>query len=407
MKQFYFLFLLLCTIGFTNCNKDDTSDVLIIDPDEVRPHVKTNRTVLAYLVGDMSLWNYLEESVNQMEEGWNDDTDGTLLVYLDNSNHLTQFGQPVLLEITHDTTDMIVSQVVKTYENQDAGDPNVMQAVLNDAITLYPADSQGLIIGAHGNGWIPEIKKSGETKGISGPDRYESTLEITDLAKILPVKYDFIIFHACNMSNAESVYQLRNKCDYIMASALPLPGYGYPYETIIPYLYTKPYADLYKASYLSAIDYYTDKDKNTFDGFTVAVTKTSELENLATATSKLLESIDMSYDEMRNLLDESDILINYYEPVLVDISGLYFLSENEELKNTFKKAIDAAIIQYYFVPGEDPEQEELMRKIKLYGSGLSFYLPILRDTPAFNQVNTAFKNNYDWSKATGFDKDRK
>lgn len=98
-----------------------------------------------------------------------------------------------------------------------------MQTVLNDVVTLYPVESQGLIIGAHGNGWLPGIEAHSETKGLSGPDRYGSTLEIADLAKVLPVKYDFIIFHACNMSNAESVYQLRNKCDYIMASALLFP----------------------------------------------------------------------------------------------------------------------------------------------------------------------------------------
>ncbi|CAK7039443.1 MAG: hypothetical protein PARBA_01294 [Parabacteroides sp.] len=406
MKKFYFLLLLLFTVGFTNCTKEDAPDVPPIDPNEARPHAKTNRTVLAYLVGDMNLWYALEETVNKMEEGWDDDIDGTLLVYLDNSNHLTQFGQPVLLEITHDTTDMIVSKVVKTYEDQDAGNPNVIQTVLSDVVTLYPAESQGLIIGAHGNGWLPGIEAHSETKGLSGPDRYGSTLEIADLAKVLPVKYDFIIFHACNMSNAESVYQLRNKCDYIMASALPLPGYGYPYETIIPYLYTKPHADLYKAAKLSATDYSTNKDKNTFDGFTVAITKTSELENLATATSKLLESINMSYDEMRHTLNENKNLVDYYESILLDISGLYFLSENEDLKNTFKNAIDKAIIQFYFVPGDISEQEELIR-IADYGSGLSFYLPILRNTPGLNQINTAFKNNYDWSKATGFDKDRK
>lgn len=277
MKKIFLMFL---AIGLMGCNNDDDPA-----PGYIRPHEKTNRTVLAYLVGDINLWDCIEQSVNQLEAGWDDGIDGSLLVYLDNSEHLTQFGRPVLLEITHDTTDMIVSKVVKTYDDQDAGDPEVMRGVLNDALTLYPAKSHGLIIGTHGNGWLPELRDDGESKSLSGPERYQSTLEIADLARILPVKYEFIMFHACNMSNVETVYQLRNKCDFVMASALPLPGYGYPYEIIVPYLYTEPYADLYKAAKLSAYDYDTNKDKSMFDGFTVSVIKTSELENLAAATS--------------------------------------------------------------------------------------------------------------------------
>lgn len=84
---------------------------------------------------------------------------------------------------------------------------------------------------------------------------------------------------------------------------------------------------MYKAAKLSATDYSTNKDKNTFDGFTVAITKNIRIGNLATATSKLLESINMSYDEMRHTLNENKNLVDYYESILLDISGLYFLSE--------------------------------------------------------------------------------
>lgn len=400
-------FLILCifgTIFLTGCSKDDEPSP---DPDYIQPHAETNRTVLAYFVGDMSLWNCLEEDVNHMEEGWNNDIDGTLLVYLDNSHHLTQFGQPILLEITHDESDMIVSKVVKAYDDQDAGDPKVMQKVLNDAITLYPAKSHGLIIGAHGNGWLPELKHDGETRAISGPDRYESTLEICELADILPVKYDFIMFHACNMANIETVYQLRNKCNYVVASALPLPGYGYPYEKIVPYFYTKPYSDLYKVAYQSVLDY-ANIDSNLFSGFTVSVIKTSELEKFASATSKLLDDLNMGYYDMYSFLTDNGILIDYYEDLLYDLSGLYYLSNNDELKEAYYDAIKKAVIQCYFVPGymEDKENAELMCRIDKYGSGMSFYLPHLADDFILNQINTAFKNKYDWSKASGFDKDR-
>ena len=424
MRNFLSLALLTlcCASCLTSCGKDEIDVIPTPEPipTPTPEPAKLNRTVVAYIVGDMNLWYRMEESLNKMEEGWNDDIDGTLLVYLDNSPHLTQFGQPVLLKIKHDETDRIVSEIVKAYPDQDAGDPNVLRAVLNDAIALYPAQSHGLIIGAHGNGWIPEIKIPEEdqnlTKGLGGPDRYGSTLEIDALAKALPVKYDFILFHACNMVNVETAYQLRNKCDYLMGSVFPLPGHAYPYDKIVPYLYTKPYADLYKASYLSYIEYETRIDPAAFDIFSVEVLRTSGLENLAAATSRLLDDIGMSYDQIRSELykqreemadtpiEDKNFVIDCYEDLglLLDLKGLAFLSDNAEAYEPFEEALNRVIIQHYVVG--QTSQAWKMNQSNL-GSGLSFYLPVLVDDPLFNQLNTVFKT-YDWAKASGFDKDR-
>lgn len=418
MRNVFLLMGVCVTLLLMGCSNNDT----VIHEEEIA-HPKTNRTVVAYFVGDVNLWYALEESVNQLERGWDKSIDGTLLVYLDNSNHLTQFGRPVLLEITHDDSHLIVSKVVKEYDDQDAGDPNVLNRVLTDAATLYPADSHGLIIGTHGNGWLPNTMPEHQTKGLAGPDRYGSTLEIDALAKNLPVKYEFIAFHACCMSNIETVYQLRNNCDYIMASAWTLPGDGYPYELITPYFFTKPHADLYKAAAISAQDYATSKDSSTFDLFTVEVIKTSELERLAAATAPLVDDLRMSYDEIRKGLFEpndklqgvpgENYVIDYSQYLLIDLNGLYFLSANEPLKKAYKDALAKAIIQHYVVNGNDTQQ--IARKIGLslasdptttLGVGLSFYLPYNLDNPVIKQFNQIFKNNYDWAKASGFDKDR-
>ena len=401
---FYFIF------SFTNCGKDKSKP----DP---RVHEKTNRTVLAYLVGDNELWHMMEESLNLMEKGWNADIDGTLLVYLDNSPHLTQFGQPVLLEITRDETDMIASKVVKTYDDQDAGNPGVMRGVLNDAITLYPADSHGLIIAGHGDGWLPGLPAADGSRAISGPERHGSTLEIDALAELLPVKYDFILFHACNMINAETAYQLRDKCEYLMGSVFALPGYGYPYDRILPYLYTKPRADLYKASLLSYTEYATKIDPSTFEVFSVEVIKMSELENLAAATSRLLDGLGMSYDEIWDELyrereemsdapvDEKNFVIDCYEGIglLLDLKGLCLVATNREDAASLEEALNRAVILHY-VFGQTPEAWK-MNHTDL-GSGISFYLPVKIDKPNYIHLNARFKNDFEWSKASGFDKDR-
>lgn len=413
MKRIISLMLLAfcCLFCSTGCTDKDE------DPQPEPAPKKTNRTVLAYIVGDMNLWAQLEESINQMEKGWDETIDGTLLVYLDHSPHLTQFGQPVLLEITHDETDMLVSNIVKTYPDQDAGDPNVMRGVLNDAITLYPAESHGLIIAAHGNGFIPELTLDSETRGLSGSERYGSSLEIDELARILPLKYDFILFHACNMSNVETAYQLRNKCEYLMGSVFSLPGYGYPYDLIIPYLFTKPKADLYKACSLSYQEYKTKIDPARFREFSVEVINTSELENLAAATSKFLDDLNMSYEDMRyelykereemkdSPIPEKNFVIDCYEDtgILLDLKGIAFLTEDEEKFRAYEAALNKVVIQHYVVGNTSNAMKMTMSNL---GSGLSFYLPAYIDDPLIEQLNSKFTNNYEWAKASGFAKVR-
>lgn len=43
----------------------------------------------------------------------------------------------------------VEKQVLKTYEEMDSADPEVLKEVLNEMQELYPSDSYGLILGSH------------------------------------------------------------------------------------------------------------------------------------------------------------------------------------------------------------------------------------------------------------------
>lgn len=255
-----------------------------------------NKTVVAYIMGDINMWPFLEQSLNEMEAGWEDGTDGNLIVYLDKSPHLTQFPSPVLLQIRHDETERIVSEVVKYYPDQDSGDPEVMRRVLTDVIEIFPARSHGLIVATHGNGWYPgntgdliggnTLDRGDKTRGLSGPDRYGSTLEIDDMARVLPVKYEFILFHACLMANVETAYALKDKCDYLVGSSVNLPGIGLPYTETIPFLFTAPRADWYR--FLNSSVRYYDEITEDYMPLALSVVQTDRLEALAAATRKAM-----------------------------------------------------------------------------------------------------------------------
>mgnify|MGYP000038872068 CR=1 FL=1 len=211
--------VLLCAGAFSCGKENDESQ------GGDAPHEGRARTVLVYMIGDVNLWQEQWTNLNRLEAGWNDDIDGNLLVYLDPSPHTTQFPNPVLLEIVPDQTDAIVSRVVKSYPEQNATDKAVMRGVLEDAIRMYPAPSQGLVIASHGSGWWPAFADelvptddehdTPQTRAIAGGDRYGTDVEVNDLAELLPIKYDFILMHACLMGNVETAYALKDKCGHI------------------------------------------------------------------------------------------------------------------------------------------------------------------------------------------------
>lgn len=219
------------------------------------------------MIGDVNLWQEQWTNLNRLEAGWNDDIDGNLLVYLDPSPHTTQFPNPVLLEIVPDQTDAIVSRVVKSYPEQNATDKAVMRGVLEDAIRMYPAPSQGLVIASHGSGWWPAFADelvptddehdTPQTRAIAGGDRYGTDVEVNDLAELLPIKYDFILMHACLMGNVETAYALKDKCGMYVASSATLPGASLPFQYITEAMFAQPAADFYHLIQTSCAFYNT------------------------------------------------------------------------------------------------------------------------------------------------------
>ena len=373
---------------------------------------QTQRTVVAYLFGDVNLWDAMLMSINQMEAGWSPETNGTLLVYLDASPHVTQFGGPVLLEIAHDTTEAIVSRVVKRYPDRDAADPAVFAEVLRDATELYPAQSHGLIVGGHANGWLttPEdhSKSIGNSERFNGPQ-----LDIDQLAAALPVHYDFIVFHACLMGEAAALYQLRDKTDYVLASVESLPGYAYPYHEVVPTLFTQPYADLYRFSTLTQ-DYYASKIAPTghLNYMTVGAYRMAKMEELAAQTKKAIERIGPTYAQLLNYMYDQTVrdpstngLLSY--PQSAPQSVLFFdfgllceltQSVDPAVANELSNAVKKVVIQNYAVGGRLDLSTYTTRSL-----GLSFYVPYPKSLgPAVEDINRAFYTRFGWSAAAGF-----
>ena len=104
------------------------------------------------------------------------------------------------------------------------------------------------------------------------------------------VKFDYILFDACFMSNIEALYDLRHSTRYIVASPSEIMGRGMPYAKILQELFTdegrsydlEAYCKGYYEFYLNI-----DPSKEQPSGC-IALTVCEELEELAHLTRELL-----------------------------------------------------------------------------------------------------------------------
>lgn len=99
-------------------------------------------------------------------------------------------------------------------------------------------------------------------------------MDIKDLAAALPIRYSYILTDACLMGGVEVAYELRDCCDYFIASAAEVLAGGFPYDEVTGYLMDGGTVALQEACRLFYEHYKTS-------GATIAIVNTEGLGRLA------------------------------------------------------------------------------------------------------------------------------
>jgi hypothetical protein len=241
------------------------------------------RAVLVYMAADNNLYKNAKADIEEMLQS-DLPANNHLLVYLD-IPEWSENTSPQLFEIQGGK---MVS--IKQYESQNSATSEVLQSVINDAISLFPAETYGLVLWSHGTGWLPEnvfetLKQSVVSRSF-GKDG-NSEISITELAESIPVKFKYIIFDACLMGGIEVFYQLRNKADVLIASPTETLVAGFPYDRIIPFLFASNpnYAEIAQ----TYMDYYKNKTGN-LQSATITVIDTKQLEPFANIIREAIDN---------------------------------------------------------------------------------------------------------------------
>ncbi|MDR0574016.1 MAG: hypothetical protein LBG96_08325 [Tannerella sp.] len=253
------LYILIGCIAFTACSKDDGT--------EETPAI--SRTIIVYMAADNDLSGDALIDLEEMKQGFME-TDVNLVVFSDLPGEL-----PRIMKISPES-----ATEVHTYPEFNSTEPSQMRQILNNIISMYPADEYGLILWSHGTSWLPagvRLKSFGEDAG--------KQMDIQALAEALPIRFDFILFDACLMGSVEVAYELKYKTDYLIASSTETVYEGFPYDLIVPEL-LKP--DINSMLIAETYFNYYNSLPGAYCSATVSVTDCKELERLAELTRQLL-----------------------------------------------------------------------------------------------------------------------
>ena len=305
------------------------------------------RTVLVYIAGDNSLRSFATEDLAEMTEGMQsvDDNSYNLLVYIDTGS------SPKLIRLKKDKKKNVVQEVIATYEGRNSVDVSKMKEVINTAFSEYPAQSYGLVLWSHGEGWLAKSQNKTRWWGQDGGSNYMDISELKDVLRNAP-HLSFLLFDACFMQSVEVVYELKEHADYIIGSPTEIPAPGAPYQKVVPAMFANNASatDIAKAYF----EFYADENLYTGKlpynwglgdpwtaGVSVSVVNTSMLEQLDKSSSEIIPK----YIKGRQAIATSGILCydcrssKYY----YDFDGLIrsLGSETSEYE-AWKAAYDAA-----------------------------------------------------------------
>ena len=258
--------------------------------------VSKKRNILFYIGADSDLDGDALNKINQMRYGWQPGF-GEMLIYVDRSGdgaYLFRMNEKKYAGGYYGL------DTIMPYGKENSADARVLERVINDMVVNYPADSYGMIFFSHASGWLPEGMLNHPRSLVIDYDNGGGNreMEYYDFADAVPDKlFDFIIFEACLMADVMSMYELRNKAEYILASSAEIvaPGFSNIYKDNIMGLFetrvsTQSVVSSFAQSYYNNISSFPETDYR--NSATLSLIKMDEMENLALVTKAVLQGVD-------------------------------------------------------------------------------------------------------------------
>lgn len=226
----HFFLLLFSIIVLASCGGNDDP----VNPVEPFVPTKTKNTVFVFMpyTGYNSIYYFLNKNLDGMEQAIVKEKglgNSQILVFISESiktSHLVKIGY---------SKGKCRRDTLNTYTSYDYTTPDGIASLLTSVKQLAPADNYSMIIGCHGEGWMPK-EQTRQTRYFGGSAIPIDISDFNEGIKNAGMKMNYILFDDCYMSGIEVAYQLREAANYLIASTSEMMGYGMPYHKILKYL---------------------------------------------------------------------------------------------------------------------------------------------------------------------------
>lgn len=329
------------------------------------------QTIMVYFVGT-ALGPYYETNANKMLEALNTNKQGDariLVTFTDSSSDAT------LYELRYDNIlKKAVKEKVREFSLSVPYTDKTFEENIRRMKEFAPAEQYALVVGSHGHAWTPKNFVSSSARlmqfGVANPsllwqkpagaltrhigdNGYTVQYDISEIAAAIAandIKYEYILFDACFMSNVESAYELRNATKYIIGSPCEVMGAGFPYAKVTSYMITdggKSYdIDKICSEY---VDYYRNEPGIGVRSACIAITHTAELESLA-ATMKSVNKAAIKEGFSLDNVQIYDGTDSSYNPVHIfyDLEDMVEQScSDDEAVKAFKSQLSKSVTSRY------------------------------------------------------------
>lgn len=254
------------------------------------PLPQRDHTLLVYMIAENNLAGNAADDYQEIIQGMkNAPSDFVTYVYMDD------YATPRLYAVTSKG-----AKLIQSYNEVNSASSQQLRKVLDKVKASSPSDSFGLILWSHGLDWVPAPAGSKSASGLQIKPRFfgqdgSKWMDISDIqAAIKDHELLYLAFDACYMSSVEVTYRLKDKADYFMASVMEILSDGYPYQLVLPALYSASVNDQPEAVLASAakayFDYYDQHSDITKRAATISLIRTQALEQLAGTCQPILSA---------------------------------------------------------------------------------------------------------------------
>ena len=394
---------------------------------------------LMYSCGYNDLSSYLKNDIKEVVENFQvQNSRDVLLIFSHNTAKNYDYktpSSPILTRIYKDKAGMTVKDTLDVpgiNGNTVAASPQTLNEILTYVKDKFPASVYGMLLSSHGSGWVPAkyIYNPNYYEGLDSDSNFDTILRkprkeaddkplvksvgihlisydkyvypypyyeaheinITDFAQALPMKLDYLLFDACLMGGVETAYQLRGKCDILIASQAEILADGMDYKTLSSYIFDSKWPD-YIGLCENYYNYY-NRQSGQYQSATISMVDCNKLEPLADVCKEIFSSCRSDIA----LLEGSKTVQGYFrEEDRSTLQWYYDLEDiainagaSEEQLGRLNAALSDCVLY------KNATERLLGSRLIQHHCGLSMYLPFKKRT----YLNTFYKT-LDWNKETG------